>query len=169
MVLNFRRTFLESLNRIGYKKNHQEFIVHDAETEINDHSQILQRYGDSKWKVVDLLNTEYSHRLSQKVDLYNWLRYNDQDEVAYFLNEAGSNCLNHSQFKAPYKFHLWLGEKGFILGIEQLGRGFPAELIYHKKIKQNEGAAFNFFERCQSEIFFDDPHNAKMVFMEYRF
>jgi hypothetical protein len=38
-----------------------------------------------------------------------------------------------------------------------------------QKIKTNEGAAFEFFRKSQSKIFFDDPHDARMVFMEYRF
>lgn len=169
MVLNFRRTFLEALSSIKYQGKHKELLVHGEEREINDHSEIIEVYGNSKWKVVDLINEHYSSVLNKKFDLYNWLHHNEEDELAYFLSEAGSNCLSHSQFKAPHKFHLWLGEKGFIVGIEQLGKGFPAELVHKKRIKQNEGAAFEFFEKCQSQIFFDDPHDAKMIFMEYTF
>jgi hypothetical protein len=168
MALDFRRTFLEALSAIKFKK-HEEFLVHGEEREVLDHSEIIYAYGDSKWKVVDLVNNHYSEVLGKKFDLYNWLHYNEEDELAYFLSEGGSNCLNHSQFKAPHKFHVWLGEKGFIVGIEQLGRGFPAELVHKKKMYKNEGAAFEFFDKCQNKIFFDDPHDAKMVFFEYKF
>ena len=106
---------------------------------------------------------------SSKFDLYNWLEFNSKDEVAYFLNEAGSNCLTYSDHKTPHKFHLWLGSKGFIIGIEQLGTGFNASEINEKKIKDNEGAAFEFFRNCQSEIFFDDSQKAKIVYMEHLF
>ena len=171
MVLHFRKSFLESLKGISYQKKHHEFMIHQEAEERTEHNfpGIIQRYGETKWKVVDILNEYYNSLLPQKFDLYNWLHGQESDELAYFLNEAGSNCLNHSQFKSPHKFHVWLGERGFIVGIEQLGKGFPAELVHKKRIKQNEGAAFGFFEKCRSSIFFDDPKDAKMVFMEYRF
>ncbi|MBI2662401.1 hypothetical protein HYX11_03000, partial [Candidatus Woesearchaeota archaeon] len=100
---------------------------------------------------------------------YNWLRHNANDEVAYFLSETGANCLNYSLFRAPHKFHLWLGKKGFVIGIEQKGRGFPAALIHEQQRKKNEGAAFEFFRTCKSEIFFDDENSAKVVYIETRF
>ncbi|MBI2661919.1 hypothetical protein HYX11_00480, partial [Candidatus Woesearchaeota archaeon] len=100
---------------------------------------------------------------------YNWLRHNANDEVAYFLSETGANCLNYSLFRAPHKFHLWLGKKGFVIGIEQKGRGFPAVDVNAKKIKINEGAAFEFFRTCKGEIFFDDANSAKVVYIEARF
>ncbi|MBI4981359.1 hypothetical protein HZC30_07455 [Candidatus Woesearchaeota archaeon] len=171
MVLDFERIFMEALSHINYKKEHHEFPIHEDEEDAakHDFDGIIQRYGEMKWKVVDLLNGHYSEVLKDKFDHYNWLNHNEQDELAYFLNEAGSNCLNHSEYKAPYKFHVWLGHKGFIVGIEQKGRGFPAHKVHHQKIKSGEGAAFEFFRKSKSRIFFDDPHDARMVFMEFKF
>jgi hypothetical protein len=37
MVLDFRRTFLEALSAIKFKK-HEEFLVHGEEREVLDHS-----------------------------------------------------------------------------------------------------------------------------------
>lgn len=171
MVLNFKHSFLEALENIGYAKTHHEFVIHESEEEVSveDHNKLVERYGEMKWKVVDLINEQYNTLLKSKFDLYNWLHHNEDDELAYFLNEAGSNCLNHSQYKAPFKFHIWQGKKGFIVGIEQKGRGFPAYKVHKEKIKSNEGAAFEFFQNCQSTVFFDDPKDARMVFLEYKF
>ena len=114
-----------------------------------------------------MLNQKYSRLLENGFDLYNWLNYQNKDEVAYFLNEAGSNALNYSQFKAPSKFHLWFGKKGFIIGIEQKGQGFNASKVDSERLKDNQGAAFDFFRNCKSKIFFDNDQDAKIVYMEY--
>ena len=165
MALHFTKTLQEALEEIEFKENHQ-FVIHDKEEERIDHDNVISVYGEAKWKIVDLLNQQYSTILKDKFDLYNWLNKNKDDEVSYFLNEVGSNSLAHSQFKAPYKFHLWLGAKGFIIGIEQKGEGFNAELVNINRIKENEGAAFEFFRSSKSEIFFDDIENAKMVYLQ---
>jgi len=64
---------------------------------------------------------------------------------------------------------LWLGEKGFIIGIEQKGKGFHAEHINKNKIKENKGAAFEFFRNCQNNIFFDNKENTTMILMQHIF
>jgi len=158
MTLHFNKNIQEALRNIG-EYEHQELFVHDQEST----SQIIEHYGKQKWQVVDLINQKFN----SKFDLYNWLEFNQNDEVAYFLNEAGSNCLNYSDHKIPHKFHLWLGSKGFIIGIEQLGKGFNALEIEEKRIRNNEGAAFQFFRNCRSSIFFDNAEEAKVVFMEF--
>ena len=160
MTIHFDKTLLESLQNIG-DCEHQELFIHDQERT----SEIIEHYGKQKWKIVDLINQKFD----SKFDLYNWLEFNSKDEVAYFLNEAGSNCLNYSDHKTPYKFHLWLGSKGFIIGMEQLGKGFNALEINEKRIKDNEGAAFEFFRNCQSKIFFDNSKEANTVYMEHLF
>ena len=161
MTIHFDKTLTESLKNIG-DYEHQELFVHNQE---RTSSEIIEHYGKQKWQVVDLINQKFN----SKFNLYNWLEHNTDDEVAYFLNEAGSNCLNHSDHKIPHRFHLWLGSKGFIIGVEQLGKGFNALEIDEKRIKKNEGAAFEFFRNCQSHVFFDDPEEAKLVFMEHLF
>jgi len=162
MVLNFTKILQQALENIDFTEHH-EFTVYDLakeRTHLNS-DEVIELYGNTKWKVVDILNEKYS----VKFDLHNWLYKNKNDEVAYFINEVGSNSLSYSQFKAPYRFHLWLGKKGFILGIEQKGQGFNAQHIHENRIQQNEGAAFNFFRECKSKIFFDDPQNVRVVFM----
>jgi hypothetical protein len=168
MAIHFKRSFLEALSNIQLVKHH-EFMIHSPE-ELVDHKKqksVIDKYGDAKWQVVELINSHFN--LKNKFDLYNWLNHNEEDELAYFINEAGSNCLNYSEYKAPHKFHVWLGKKGFIVAIEQKGAGFPAKKIHDHRLKQNEGAAFRFFRNCKSNIFFDDPDEARMVFMEWKF
>ena len=158
MALHFNKKLNEALNNIGSHHYH-ELFVHDSHRT----SEIIEHYGKQKWQVVDLINEKFNSNF----DLYNWLEFNSADEVAYFINEAGSNCLNYSDYKIPHKFHLWLGSKGFVIGIEQLGRGFNAKAIDSMRIKDNAGAAFDFFRNCQSSIFFDDGENTRIVFMEH--
>jgi len=169
MALDFSTTLQNALELIGFRGNYQQFIIHDKEEERNNHDEIIGLYGNAKWKIIDILNQNYSSVLKDKFDLYNWLNNNTGDEVSYFLNEAGSNVLNHSEFKAPSGFHLWMGENGFIIGIEQKGRGFDAELVNENMVKKNQGSAFQFFRNCKSKIFFDDHKDARMVFMATHF
>lgn len=171
MSFNFQKKLKQALENIEHY-DYRYFLIHEKEEERNN--EIIKIYGDAKWQIVGLLNEKYSLLLKgafglHQLDLHNWLNYNEKDEVAYFLNEAGSNALNYSQFKAPYKFHLWLGRKGFVVGIEQKGKGFDAEHVHQNQIKDNEGAAFDFFRRCKAEIFFDNPKDSKIVFMEFQF
>ncbi len=164
MTLNFEHNLqlaLEEIQTDGY----HEMIIHDKE-EVKDYMnacEIVDTYGNAKHEIVDLINQRYNTNF----DLYNWIEKDINDEVAYFINEVGSNALNHSEFKAPSKFHLWFGKKGFIIAVEQLGIGFNAEEVYEKKIKTNEGRAFGFFNICKGKIFFDDSKNARIVFIEY--
>ncbi|MDO8656360.1 MAG: hypothetical protein Q7K45_03915, partial [Nanoarchaeota archaeon] len=132
-------------------------------------NMLIETYGNAKWAIVDMLNERYSTILNTEFNLHHWLHYNEHDEVAYFLNEAGSNTLNHSEFKAPSHFHLWMGRKGFVIGIEQQGKGFNAQRINEEKIKEGEGAAFEFYRSCKSTVFFDDSANAKIIYFQYFF
>lgn len=166
MTIHFTKNLPQALQNIGTWGYH-ESVVHDKEEARDD--DVLGVYGDAKWKIVDILNEQYSTILNDKFDLHNWLNHNVSDEVAYFINEVGSNTLSHSQFKAPHKFHLWLGREGFIIGVEQKGTGFDAEQVHQNLIKDNEGAAFDFFRNCKSEIFFDDKNETRTVFMESLF
>ena len=164
MVLNFNRLFLEALQEIDFV-DYQEWLIHDgAPRDHHSSCEIVENYGKAKWGVVDAVN----QRFNTSFDLHNWLHKDQSDELSYFLNEVGSNALNHSEQKAPHKFHLWLGNKGFIVGIEQQGQGFDAQYVYENQVKQNGGAAFKFFSNCHHEIFFDDHRNAKMVLMKVK-
>ena len=166
MVLHIAKTIQQALQNIGNHYYHQ-FFLHNQERISSNSPELIDKYGQLKWQIVDLLNERYSQVLKDKFDLYNWLNYNQNDEVAYFLNETGSNCLSYSDHKIPHKFHLWLGKKGFIIGIEQLGSGFNALEVNEKRLKDNEGAAFEFFRNCKSSIFFDDSRKARIVYMEH--
>ena len=163
MVLNFNKTLQEALETIKFQdtKEHIKFIV--------PQENHIEEYGKIKWAITDSLNERYSQVLREPFDLYNWLHYNEKDEVSYFLSEAGSNSLHHSQFKMPDTFLLFKGRTGFIIGIQQQGDGFNALEVNDKRIKDNEGAAFDFFRRCTSTIFFDNAQDAKIVYFEFLF
>ena len=168
MALNFYKKLRESLDNISFI-DYQEFIIHHEESEMEHSEDFISKYGKAKWAIVDILNKNYNQVLDKPFDLINWLHYKEEDELSYFLNEVGSNVLHHSQFKAPFKFHLWMGQKGFVVGVEQKGRGFNAEHVHLNKIKDNKGAAFDFFRKCEGEVFFDDSKNSKIVYFEHLF
>ncbi len=166
MVLNFDYSLIQALQKIQTDGYH-EIIVHEKDTvrDIYSSCEIVERYGEAKHQIVELINQRYNTNF----DHFNWLNQNTADEVAYFFNEAGSNVLSYSEFKAPFKFHLWFGEKGFIIAIEQKGRGFNAEEVDQLRIKSGEGTAFEFFRKCRSKVFFDEGKKAKVVLMEFLF
>ena len=164
MVIHFTKTVQDALKTISFTSYH-EFLIHHEESATEHSQELISKYGDAKWAIVDLLNKKFS----QNSDLINWLHHNQEDELSYFLNEVGSNVLNYSEFKAPYKFHLWVGSHGFVVGVEQKGTSFNAELIERECMKDNEGAAFDFFRKCKSSIFFDDARSARIVYFEHKF
>ena len=167
MVLYFAKTLQEALENIEFSAYH-ELPVYEAE-EVRSYiisDKVIEKYGNAKWAVVDILNEKYGAILFNKFDLYNWLEKNQHDEVAYFLNEAGSNSLNYSEYLAPSTFHLWLGKKGFVIGIEQKGKGFNALKVHEEKLKENQGGAFRFFRECKNAVFFDDAEDARVVYFE---
>jgi len=171
MVLNFTKTLSEALDHIDFCGEGYELPVYRTE-EIRTHmisDEVIEKYGQAKWAVVDILNREYGAILFNKFDLYHWLEKNKNDEVAYFLNEAGSNSLNYSQYLAPFGFHIWLGKKGFVIGIEQKGKGFNAVKVDEEKITEHQGGAFAFFRECKNIVFFDDAEEARVVYLEVKF
>ncbi len=167
MVLDFRKTLAEALLEIGAEgEGAYSFILSGGKN--TEH--FIEEYGSAKWSIAETLNQAYGTELKTKVDLYNWLHYNQTDEVSYFLNEAGSNALNYSSCssgKQPLQFRLWMGKKGFIIAVEQPD-GFNALQVDSKRIKTNQGAAFSFFRRCKSIVFFDQPEEAKKVFLTWK-
>lgn len=171
MVIHFTKTLPEALEQIDFSGEGFEILLYPHE-EIRSHvisDEVIANYGYAKWAIVDALNEKYGALLFNKFDLYNWLEKNKDDEVAYFLNEAGSNSLNYAEFLAPWKFHLWFGKKGFIIAIEQKGKGFNALKVHDGGIKENKGGAFAFFRGCKGNVFFDNAKEARIVYLEVKF
>jgi hypothetical protein len=167
MVLDFDKELQNALNEISFQKYNQ-FSLHLDEKERDLHSscELISIYGEAKHQIVELLNQQFS---TIKFDLINWINDNKNDELSYFLNEAGSNCLNYSQYKIPAMFHLWIGEKGFVVAVEQKGLGFNAQEIDNQRVKENEGAAFDFYRNCNGVVFFDNSSEAKIVYFQHLF
>tara|TARA_Y100000310_G_scaffold345531_1_gene466074 strand:- start:8519 stop:9031 length:513 start_codon:yes stop_codon:yes gene_type:complete len=163
MVLNFKHKLQEALNQIDHQET-KEFIIHphQAERTLANTDDILENYADAKQEILNLINHHYKTNFNHD----NWLN-NKPDEVAHFINEAGSNTLNYSEFKTPHKFYLYLGNKGFVIAIEQLGQPFNAQHIHANNIKQNEGKAFTFFRNTESTIFFNDAEETKIAYLLY--
>ena len=171
MAIHFTRSLPEAMESIEFSGEGYEFPIYSMEA-VRSHlisDSVIEQYGDAKWAIVDLLNEEYGALLFNKFDLHNWLDKNKDDEVAYFLNEAGSNSLNYSEYLAPFRFHLWLGKKGFVIGIEQKGKGFNAVKVNEGKSKENQGGAFQFFRECKNAVFFDNAEEARVVYLEVKF
>jgi hypothetical protein len=90
MVICFD-SFLPDFITIIKDHTYQQFQVHTHHQErLEQDKEILQKYHDAKWVIVDLINQHYY--LPEPINLYNWLHHNQNDEVAYFLSEAGSKC-----------------------------------------------------------------------------
>src|SRR3989344_8558054 len=128
---------------LDYSKNLKEAL-----SELGNNS-VPQFSKDGSWQAIDLLNKKYCHRLSKPFGLYNSVNHNQNDEAAYFLNEAYSNALSHSRC---LNIQLWLGENGFILGMEQEGQ-FNPQQVDRLGLKNNQGAGFAFFRSCSSKVF----------------
>ena len=158
MVLNFNLQLQEVLADLKNYTYH-EFLIKSKDKGL-DMEVFLANYGSAKWKIMELINDYYGTNF----DHYNWLHYAEEDEVAYFLNEACSNGINYSELQ---KFQLWIGKDKLVIGIEQ-SSPFPALEVEEKKIKTNQGAAFDFFRRCKGQVFFDNPNKARIVFLKLK-
>lgn len=164
MVIPVDFTLPTALAALGKNPAYVTFPVHEQEQPATHSEIFISKYGSAKARIAELLNQRYAQSLSKPIDLHNWLYHRQEDEVAYFLNEAGSNAINHSIYKAPAKFHLWLGEKGFIIGVEQHGKGFAVEQLTKSIRQKNGGEGSLFFRACKATIFFDNPKEARVVY-----
>tara|TARA_Y100000034_G_scaffold130711_1_gene189818 strand:+ start:662 stop:1159 length:498 start_codon:yes stop_codon:yes gene_type:complete len=165
MSIEYKQTLNQAYKIIKVQEQ-RKFVIYpknEARTHLNS-DEIVDIYGKAKWEIVELINKKFGTNFSH----LNWLE-KKEDEIAHFINEAGSNSLNYSEFKVPKSFHLWLGKRGFIIGIEQQGKGFNAQKVNERKIKENEGAAFNFYRECKSIVFFDDARDCRIVYLLYLF
>lgn len=160
MVISFSFNLKEALEKIKFGGEKRTIVIERT----TGYNVSIVSYGKAKWAIVDLLNESYSHRFNEPINLHNWLNYNESDEVSYFLNEAGSNTLNYADGKISSTFHLWRGEKGFVIGIEQDGNSFDALRIDTLRLRENEGAGFDFYRKCRGTIFFDDKNKAKIIY-----
>ncbi|MFC1801759.1 hypothetical protein ACFLZB_04830, partial [Nanoarchaeota archaeon] len=84
-----------------------------------------------------------------------------------------ANAAWYSQFQFIYGLSLWTGESGFVLGVEQKGNGYDAVTINEKRITSHgDGIGGGFFNLCRDnpqEFFFDNPSDARIVYMKHEF
>ncbi len=148
-MIDFQRSLQQSLTEISFQEHHS-----------------FTEYGAAQWAIVDVVNTRYNMLLKDKFDLYHWLWYHEEDELAYFLIEAGSNALHAGQEDEKGKvpiFHLWLGSKGFIVGVEQEKTFNAQELCSLNK----ERGGLGFFQRAKQCVFFDHPRKTNIIYCLY--
>ena len=149
MPLDFQQSLPEAFSNIGFQEHHS-----------------FAEYGQAQWSIIDVVNDRYNTILKDKFDLYHWLWYHEEDELAYFLIEAGSNAFHGDQNQVGQKvptFHLWLGSRGFIVGVQQ-EKAFPALELFSQRTETGGSA---FFQRAKRVIFFDNPSKTKTVYFLY--
>ena len=125
-------------------------------------SEYHERYERAQERIVRIVNYVFD----KNFDLSHWPK-KPGDELAFFLVETGNNAMWHSQFQAPYRHFLFVGEQEFVVGISQKGRGFNAREVDKLRQFSYGGRAFEFYRGCRSTIFFDNPESARVVFMEH--
>lgn len=102
---------------------------------------------------------------------------NKLHQPCLFIFETYVNATMYSSYGFISQMDLWLG-KSFIIGISQKGEGYDALYIDSHKIRHKRGevvekgegsGAFDFYRTCKHEVFFDDPKNAKSVYLKFEF
>ncbi|HIH11884.1 TPA: hypothetical protein HA241_06860 [Candidatus Woesearchaeota archaeon] len=167
MVLLWSKTVDQALAEVRFTHRY-EFEISTEPRTLDNTDEIIPRYAAVKQHIVVILNSHFPHWMGRRFRLKHWLQRKKHDELAYFLNEAGSNCLAYADHKIPAQFRLWIGKKGFLIGITQSGGGFPAREVYVQKRRNNLGGGFRFYARCRSKIFFDSPAKATEVYLLWK-
>ncbi len=161
MVLDFSYSLSLGLQRIGLIDTVDIFV-----------DSVDFEYGEAKWVIVESIRQLYGERLVASglriPDLYNWLFERMDDEVSYFVCEAGANILHHSGLPGAV-FKVYFGERGFVISVSQQDSGFDCEIVLRDELKKQHGGGFSFFKSCCGIVFFDDIHAVKTVYYAYFF
>ncbi len=160
MVVDFSYCLERGLDRILFIEK-LEFILSS-----------LDSYTDAKRFIVDSIADLYGDRLVEdglrRPDLYNWLFERFDDEVSYFVVEAGANVIHHARLRDAM-VRVYFGQKGFIVEFEQANDFFNAELVVSQRIMTHKGGGFLFFNGCRGIVFFDNSTLVRCVYYAYFF
>ena len=173
MVIKIGKTLDESLKGIGFSGpngEHLKFPLHEVAESLYRQSSEYQRNLVQKYLEVvegDIPNT-LKRRFRDRPKMFRSRFGGFCDDITYFFAETYFNVAFYGDYHFPSMIQAWVGESSFVLSVGQKGNGFDAEMVNQTRRKQNAGGAFNFFRSCESEIFFDNPNNARIVFMEYK-
>ena len=120
----------------------------------------MQDYDNAKEQIIQKINKRYN----KSHDQYNWI-INKEDELSFFLNEAGSNArLYGNKLK---NITLYLSNSSYIIEYEQ-NKTFNPQNVATYNIKKNRGAGFKFYKSCKATIFFNNITNANKIFFFQR-
>ena len=178
MVIKFSKTLGEALQEIGYGgelKNTIEYILHNEEKKIQDmskdyKSKLVQRFYREvlgKNLIPELVNENYGHLLKEPLVMPP--HSHDCNNPFTFLWERYNDSILYGEYGMPSRFNMWLGQESFILGLEQKGKGFNVIKINKRKPRKRGGTGFKDLRETRHDIFFDNPEDARAVYLQYKF
>jgi hypothetical protein len=120
----------------------------------------LDEYDNAKEQIIQTINKTYN----QNHDQYNWI-INKEDELSFFLNEAGSNARLHGN--KLKQITLILATNSYIIEFEQ-NKTFNPQNVANYNLKKNRGAGFKFYKSCKATIFFNNKTNANKIYFKQK-
>ena len=173
MVIQIGKTLDDSLKGIGFSGSnggHLIFPLHKLAKSLYEQSSdyqedLVQKYLEA---VEGEIPNTLKRRFQDKPEMFRSRFGGFCDDITYFFAETYFNVAFYGDYHFPSMIQAWIGESSFVLSVGQEGNGFDAEMVNQTRKIQNAGGAFNFFRSCESEIFFDNPNNARTVFMGYK-
>ncbi|MBW2984400.1 hypothetical protein KY361_04750 [Candidatus Woesearchaeota archaeon] len=164
MVIAFDKTLADALREIGFSESegvHLEEVVYDGEVHLSELSpeeqeSLFARIGRAYGEVFNQVTL-----CGKSWDVPHLRNLSD------FISHITTNVRKYSQYGIEYRIHFWQGERGFVVGIEQKGRGFEAKRVDSERIASSYGNGFNFYRACSPYIFFDSPSDARIVYMQW--
>ena len=87
MVISFEKKLQKALEEISFTGEFYEFMVHEDNFIIEHSEELINRYGQAKWSVVDILNERFNHILNDN-ELHN------SDDLYYYLNDSWLSIQN---------------------------------------------------------------------------
>ena len=174
MVIAFHKSLNNALIEIGFQEGrdfYRQYEIYPFQDVINPNSserfEKSKEYRQKRDELLREINQGLAHKFQRRFDMSHWFT-GENDDLANFLAEAGSNAFTYSEYHAPHQLGLWLSDISFVVSVEQLGKGFNANKINNTRQKSNAGAGFELYRNCASEIFFDNPEVSKKVYMQFR-
>ena len=175
MTLILEKILEDALRVIDYDPNsgvHRKYPLHQEEVSISekpkdyrDHlfpylSELILARGRENGEIQDTINNALGTNFGQRGNC-------QQDCTLYaILFEAHASIAMHGDYNFPSKIELWIGKAGFIVGVQQKGRGFNADEISRTgKHREGGGSGFKTYKELGYDVFFDNPTDARTVYI----
>ncbi|HLC58661.1 MAG TPA: hypothetical protein VJI68_02275 [Candidatus Nanoarchaeia archaeon] len=182
MVLAYDLTLEKALDEIGFVAGKSYSVDYDvffnnARKLPGDKNKSIDSFSQSKSEqlLFDLdrfFNYRFFNTIPYSTDplfLYTMLSGNKKREIPLFMSETIFNAIDHGEYTSVHHLELRLTTKGTVIGVCQLGNGFNAVNIDARRIFKNLGGGFTAYRKISSSVFFDDPLNARGVYLKYVF